>query len=193
MAEYEIPGPVEDNWKDAISSVEEIIEDARNGRMFILVDHEDRENEGDLVIPAQWATPDAVNFMAMYGRGLICLAMPAKRIEQLGLGLIDCGADVLDPGEHRGQGQEPGIRHRRQQPRQGRLAGSPWPTEQVGMRDALAADGVRQRLADMILTNDIAEPLRTVFAGYDLVRHQRQPNRSTRPRKAQCAWPSAWH
>ena len=82
MAEYEIPGPVEDNWKDAISSVEEIIEDARNGRMFILVDHEDRENEGDLVIPAQWATPDAVNFMAMYGRGLICLAMPAKRIEQ---------------------------------------------------------------------------------------------------------------
>ena len=88
MAEYEIPGPVEDNWKDAISSVEEIIEDARNGRMFILVDHEDRENEGDLVIPAQWATPDAVNFMAMYGRGLICLAMPAKRIEQLGLSLM---------------------------------------------------------------------------------------------------------
>ncbi|RDD64875.1 3,4-dihydroxy-2-butanone-4-phosphate synthase [Thalassococcus profundi] len=88
MAEYETPGPVEDNWKDAISSVEEIIEDARNGRMFILVDHEDRENEGDLVIPAQWATPDAVNFMAMYGRGLICLAMPAKRIEQLGLSLM---------------------------------------------------------------------------------------------------------
>ena len=72
-------------------------------------------------------------------------------------------------------------------PRQGRLAGSPWSAEQVGMRDALAADGVGQRLADMILTNDIAEPLRTVFAGYDLVRHQRQPNRSTRPRKAQCA------
>ncbi|MFZ5962367.1 3,4-dihydroxy-2-butanone-4-phosphate synthase [Thalassococcus sp. BH17M4-6] len=88
MAEYETPGPVEENWKDAISSVEEIIEDARNGRMFILVDHEDRENEGDLVIPAQWATPDAVNFMAMHGRGLICLAMPAPRIEQLGLSLM---------------------------------------------------------------------------------------------------------
>ena len=52
---YEKPGPVESEWSDAISSIEEIIEDARNGRMFILVDHEDRENEGDLVIPAQMA------------------------------------------------------------------------------------------------------------------------------------------
>ena len=78
-------------------------------------------------------------------------------------------------------------------PRQGRLAGSPWPAEQVGMRDALAAAGVGQRLADVILTDDIAEALRTVFAGYDLVRHRREPNRSARPRKAQCAWPSAWH
>jgi 3,4-dihydroxy 2-butanone 4-phosphate synthase/GTP cyclohydrolase II len=85
---YETPGPVEENWKDAISSVEEIIEDARNGRMFILVDHEDRENEGDLVIPAQWATPDAINFMATHGRGLICLAMTSKRIEDLGLQLM---------------------------------------------------------------------------------------------------------
>ena len=88
MADYETPGQVEENWKDAISSVEEIIEDARNGRMFILVDHEDRENEGDLVIPAQWATPDAINFMALYGRGLICLAMTAARVEQLGLKLM---------------------------------------------------------------------------------------------------------
>jgi 3,4-dihydroxy 2-butanone 4-phosphate synthase/GTP cyclohydrolase II len=88
MADYETPGPVEENWRDAISSVEEIIEDARNGRMFILVDHEDRENEGDLVIPAQWATPDAINFMALYGRGLICLAMTSDRIEQLGLQLM---------------------------------------------------------------------------------------------------------
>ncbi|WP_300583257.1 3,4-dihydroxy-2-butanone-4-phosphate synthase [Marivita sp.] len=85
---YENPGPVEENWKDAISSVEEIIEDARNGKMFILVDHEDRENEGDLVIPAQWATPDVVNFMATHGRGLICLAMTSKRIEELGLQLM---------------------------------------------------------------------------------------------------------
>ncbi len=88
MADYENPGPVEENWKDAISSVEEIIEDARNGRMFILVDHEDRENEGDLVIPAQWATPDAINFMALYGRGLICLAMTGDRISELGLSLM---------------------------------------------------------------------------------------------------------
>ncbi len=88
MTTYETPGPVEENWKDAISSVEEIIEDARNGRMFILVDHEDRENEGDLVIPAQWATPDVINFMATHGRGLICLAMTSKRIEELGLQLM---------------------------------------------------------------------------------------------------------
>jgi len=85
---FENPGPVEENWKDAISSVEEIIEDARNGKMFILVDHEDRENEGDLVIPAQWATPDAINFMATHGRGLICLAMTSTRIEELGLELM---------------------------------------------------------------------------------------------------------
>ncbi len=88
MTTYETPGPVEENWKDAISSVEEIIEDARNGKMFILVDHEDRENEGDLVIPAQWATPDVINFMATHGRGLICLAMTSKRIEELGLQLM---------------------------------------------------------------------------------------------------------
>ncbi|SIN98372.1 3,4-dihydroxy 2-butanone 4-phosphate synthase / GTP cyclohydrolase II, partial [Rhodovulum sp. ES.010] len=71
-----------------ISSVEEIIEDARNGRMFILVDHEDRENEGDLVIPAQMATPEAVNFMAMHGRGLICLSLTGERVDALGLPLM---------------------------------------------------------------------------------------------------------
>ncbi|MDP5359822.1 MAG: 3,4-dihydroxy-2-butanone-4-phosphate synthase, partial [Paracoccaceae bacterium] len=60
---FETPGPVELDWSEAISKIEDIIEDARNGRMFILVDHEDRENEGDLVIPAQMATPDAINFM----------------------------------------------------------------------------------------------------------------------------------
>ena len=76
------------DFSDAISSVEEIIEDARNGRMFILVDHEDRENEGDLVIPAQMCTPQAINFMATHGRGLICLAMPAARIDALGLPLM---------------------------------------------------------------------------------------------------------
>ncbi|MEM9580963.1 MAG: 3,4-dihydroxy-2-butanone-4-phosphate synthase [Pseudomonadota bacterium] len=85
---FEKPGPVEENWRDAISSVQEIIEDARNGRMFILVDHEDRENEGDLVIPAQMATPEAINFMATHGRGLICLALPGERIEALGLELM---------------------------------------------------------------------------------------------------------
>ena len=85
---FETPGPVERDWSDAISSVEEILEDARNGRMFLLVDHEDRENEGDLVIPAQWATPDAINFMATHGRGLICLSLTSARIDQLGLQLM---------------------------------------------------------------------------------------------------------
>ena len=68
-----------------LSSPEEIIEEARNGRMFILVDDEDRENEGDLVIPAQMATPEKINFMATHGRGLICLAMTANRVDHLGL------------------------------------------------------------------------------------------------------------
>ncbi len=85
---YEDPGPVETTWRDAISSVGDIIEDARNGRMFILVDHEDRENEGDLVIPAQMATPDAINFMAKHGRGLICLSLTGERADALGLPLM---------------------------------------------------------------------------------------------------------
>src|SRR5947207_13824122 len=71
-----------------LSSIEEIVDEARNGRMFILVDDEDRENEGDLVIPAQMATPDAINFMAKHGRGLICLAMNKQRVDQLGLQLM---------------------------------------------------------------------------------------------------------
>jgi 3,4-dihydroxy 2-butanone 4-phosphate synthase/GTP cyclohydrolase II len=85
---YERPGPVEESWHDAISPIEEIIEDARNGRMFVLVDHEDRENEGDLVVPAQMATPEAINFMAVHGRGLICLALTAERVDTLGLDLM---------------------------------------------------------------------------------------------------------
>lgn len=72
----------------AISSIDEIIEDARNGRMFILVDAEDRENEGDLVIPATFATPEAINFMARYGRGLICLSMTGERARALNLDMM---------------------------------------------------------------------------------------------------------
>jgi len=72
-------------YTDYISSIEDVIEDARNGRMFILVDAEDRENEGDLIIPAQMATPQAINFMAKFGRGLICLALNGERAEKLNL------------------------------------------------------------------------------------------------------------
>ena len=81
-----------DAWRVTFSEVkaaaEDIIEEARRGRMFILVDDEDRENEGDLVIPAQWATPEAINFMARHARGLICLALTRERVEQLGLPLM---------------------------------------------------------------------------------------------------------
>jgi len=79
---------VQTSFADFISPTEELLEEARRGRMFILVDDEDRENEGDLVIPAQFATPDAVNFMARHARGLICLAMTRGRVEQLGLPLM---------------------------------------------------------------------------------------------------------
>ena len=68
-----------------LSPIEDVIEDARQGRMFILVDDEGRENEGDLVIPSEKADAEAVNFMARYGRGLICLSMTRERVEQLGL------------------------------------------------------------------------------------------------------------
>ncbi|HEX9461156.1 MAG TPA: 3,4-dihydroxy-2-butanone-4-phosphate synthase [Alphaproteobacteria bacterium] len=71
-----------------LSKIEDVIEDARNGRMFILIDDEDRENEGDLVIPAQMATPESINFMAKHGRGLICLTLTRARCEQLGLKLM---------------------------------------------------------------------------------------------------------
>jgi 3,4-dihydroxy 2-butanone 4-phosphate synthase/GTP cyclohydrolase II len=75
-------------FRDYISDIEELIEDARNGRMVILADAEDRENEGDLFIPAQMCTPDAVNFMAKHGRGLICLALTQERANQLQLPMM---------------------------------------------------------------------------------------------------------
>jgi 3,4-dihydroxy 2-butanone 4-phosphate synthase/GTP cyclohydrolase II len=70
---------------EVLVGTEAIIDEARNGRMFILVDDEARENEGDLIIPGQMATPDAINFMARHGRGLICLALTRERADQLGL------------------------------------------------------------------------------------------------------------
>ncbi|KLI63829.1 3,4-dihydroxy-2-butanone-4-phosphate synthase [Aurantiacibacter marinus] len=75
----------ENDETPVLVGIEEIIDEARNGRMYILVDDEDRENEGDLIIPAQMATPAAINFMAMHGRGLICLSLDSARVDQLGL------------------------------------------------------------------------------------------------------------
>jgi 3,4-dihydroxy 2-butanone 4-phosphate synthase/GTP cyclohydrolase II len=79
---------VRTSYTEFLSPAEDLIEEARRGRMFILVDDEDRENEGDLVIPAQFATPDAINFMARHARGLICLTLTRARVEQLGLPLM---------------------------------------------------------------------------------------------------------
>jgi len=67
------------------STIQEIINDAKQGKMFILVDDESRENEGDLIIPAQFATPEAINFMTKYGRGLVCLTLTPERAKQLNL------------------------------------------------------------------------------------------------------------
>ena len=76
------------SFEEIISASSDIIADAKVGRMVVLVDDEERENEGDLVVPARWATPDVVNFMAKHGRGLICLAMERQRVETLGLPLM---------------------------------------------------------------------------------------------------------
>jgi len=74
-----------EDLRDVLATIDEIILEASNGRMFILIDDQDRENEGDLILPAQMVTPDAINFMATHGRGLICLALSAERCDQLGL------------------------------------------------------------------------------------------------------------
>ncbi len=85
---FETAGHVEKDLRHAISPIEEIITAARAGEMYILVDHEDRENEGDLIIAAEFADADAVNFMATHGRGLICLPMTAERVDRLGLPMM---------------------------------------------------------------------------------------------------------
>jgi len=74
--------------KEVRATVEEAIEDIKNGKMIILVDDEDRENEGDLMIAADFVTPEAINFMAKYGRGLICLSLTSQRCDELNLPLM---------------------------------------------------------------------------------------------------------
>ncbi|HEX3701573.1 MAG TPA: 3,4-dihydroxy-2-butanone-4-phosphate synthase [Phenylobacterium sp.] len=79
------PSGLDEGVHAAISPIEDILEDARNGRPYILVDAEDRENEGDVIIPAQFATPEQINFMAKHARGLVCLSITAERARQLRL------------------------------------------------------------------------------------------------------------
>jgi len=73
---------------DVFCPIDEAIGDLKQGKMIIIVDDEDRENEGDLMIAAEKVTPEAINFMAKYGRGLICLALTGKRTEELGLTMM---------------------------------------------------------------------------------------------------------
>ena len=80
---------IKNNYYNLLSSIEEIIQDARIGKMYILVDDAERENEGDLILPAQKVTSEAINFMAKYGRGLICLALTKQRINELELPLMN--------------------------------------------------------------------------------------------------------
>jgi 3,4-dihydroxy 2-butanone 4-phosphate synthase/GTP cyclohydrolase II len=85
---FETPGPVEAELADAISPIEDVIAACRNGEMYILVDHEDRENEGDFIIAAEHADAAAINFMATHGRGLICLPMTQARVDTLELPMM---------------------------------------------------------------------------------------------------------
>ena len=80
---------IHNNYYNLLSSIEEIIQDARNGKMYILIDDAERENEGDLILPAQMVTSETINFMAKYGRGLICLALTKQRINELQLPLMN--------------------------------------------------------------------------------------------------------
>ena len=82
--------------REFISSIEEIIKDQRNGKMVIMVDDENRENEGDLIIPAEKTDDKAVNFMAKYGRGLICLSLTEERVKQLNLPLMSQNNETRD-------------------------------------------------------------------------------------------------
>ena len=85
---FETPGPVEAELANAISPIEDVIAACRAGEMYILVDHEDRENEGDFIIAAEHADAHAINFMATHGRGLICLPMTQARVDTLELPMM---------------------------------------------------------------------------------------------------------
>ena len=78
------------------ASIEEVLEDLRQGKMIIIVDDEDRENEGDLTIAAEKVTPETINFMAKYGRGLICLALSPDIVDQLSDDLMEKIEEILD-------------------------------------------------------------------------------------------------
>ena len=72
-----------------VSSIEDVIKDASQGKIFILIDDENRENEGDLCVLGDFVNPNVINFMATHGRGLICLAITKQQSDKLGLSLME--------------------------------------------------------------------------------------------------------
>ena len=114
------------NCRSTSPRAEELIEEARNGRMFILVDDEDRENEGDLVIPAQFATPDAINFMARHARGLICLALTRAARREAGPAADEPAERHAAPDRLHRLDRGARGRHHRHLRRRPRAAPSPW-------------------------------------------------------------------
>ena len=94
-------------------SVEEAVDEFKAGRFVIVVDDADRENEGDLTIAASACTPDAMNFMAKHGRGMICIAMEGERLDELGIPLMTTGKHLAKPNRFHGNGRREGEHHHR--------------------------------------------------------------------------------
>ena len=137
------------------ATIEEAIEDIRQGKMVVVVDDENRENEGDLTMAAQFVTPEAINFMAKEGRGLICLALTPERCDELGLDLMAAknesafetaftvSIEARDGRHHRDLGRrprahDPGRDRSEHQPTRPRPAGPRVPAEGEGRRRARA-------------------------------------------------------
>ena len=119
---------------DAISSTEELLEEARAGRMFILVDDEDRENEGDLIIPAQFATPQALAFMMRNARGLICLALTTAQVEKLELPMMAVANQQRHQTAFTVSIEGAGRHHQRESPRVTARAPSRWRSTRTARR-----------------------------------------------------------
>ena len=157
------------------ATIEEAVEDIRNGKMVVVVDDPERENEGDLVVAAQFATADAINFMATHARGLICLCLTAERCEQLGLpqmtaaerGASRHGVHELDRGPRGRDDRHLGGRPRAHDPCRDRSASTPHDLVQPGHVFPLRArdGGVLVRAGQTEASVDLARLAGLVPAG----------------------------